>query len=291
MQVDKFNGKDLEDVFCPSCGDVDKKLIHSYHGISFYQCDICNIEYASPRLSEKDMLGLYQGDDWRDIQIFQDWKYDNWLSGKDKTFYMVNENLNLTLRFLPEGSSILDVGSDVGLTIRHLNENKYVSEGVEVSEVATIIANEIIKAPTVNSDLKSFQNGKIYDGLLLRAVLEHLYDPVDVLNDCAEKIKKGGLIFIDVPHYKGLSTRYKKFLHKIGVKQNYKHFGFPAHLYAFEKKSLSIMLKKAGFEVVHFESWPKALTTVKVNLINRFWVDYQKKHCLTDYINVVARRV
>ena len=291
MQIDRFVDKNLEDVFCPSCGDVDKELVHSYHGISFYQCNICNIEYASPRLSEKDMLGLYQGDEWRDIQNFQSWTYENWLEKKDKTFYLKNENLNLVSRFLPEGSSILEVGSDIGLTVRHLNENNFISEGVEVSEVAARIANEIVKAPTANSELKSFHNSKPYDGLLLRAVLEHLYDPVNVLNDCAEKIKKGGLIFIDVPHYKGLSTRYKKFLHKIGLKKNYKHFGFPAHLYAFDKKSLAIMLKKAGFEVIHFESWPKALTTGKVNFFNRFWVDYQRKHCLTDYINVVAKKV
>ena len=291
MQLDSFVDKDLENVFCPSCGDVDRKLVHSYHGISFYQCDICNIEYASPRLSEKDMLGLYQGDGWRDIKAFQGWKYNDWLEEKDKTFFIVDENLNLVSRFLPDGSSILDVGSDIGLTVRHLNENKFIAEGVEVSEVATKIASEIVKSPTTNSDLKSLTNGKTYDGLLLRAVLEHLYDPVDVLNDCAEKIKKDGFIFIDVPHFRGLSTRYKKFLHKIGVKKNYKHFGFPAHLYAFDKKSLTIMLNKAGFEVVFFESWPKALTTGKVNFFNRFWVDLQRKYCLSDYINVVAKKM
>ena len=66
----------------------------------------------------------------------------------------------------------------------------------------------------------------MYDGLLLRAVLEHLYDPIDVLKDCAKVIRKDGLIFIDVPHYKGLSTRYKKFLHRLGVKKTTSTLGF-----------------------------------------------------------------
>mgnify|MGYP006447866139 CR=1 FL=1 len=40
--------------------------------------------------------------------------------------------------------------------------------------------------------------------------------------------------------------------------------------------------KKAGFEIVFFESWPKALTTGKVNFFNRLWVDLQRKYCLSD---------
>ena len=291
MQEKKFIGKNLENVFCPCCGDAKRKLVHSYKGINFYQCYLCSIEYASPRLSESDMLNLYQGEEWRNIEDYQNWKYDAWLKKRDKTFYLVNENLNLVAKFLPQGSSLLDVGSDIGLTIRHLNENNFLSEGVEVSEVATKIANDFVNAPTTNSDLKSFENSKEYDGLLLRAVLEHLYDPIDVLKDCENKIKKNGLIFIDVPHYKGISTRFKKFLHTIGVKKNYKHFGFPAHLYAFDKKSLTMMLLKSGFEAIHFESWPKTLTTGKVNLLNQSWVNFQKKNCLTDYINVVARKL
>ena len=290
MHIESFIDKKLEDVFCPTCGDAGNKLVHKYMSIGFYKCNECHIEYASPRLSETDMLNLYQGDGWRNAKDFEKWTYQNWLEKKDKTFYLVNENLNLVSRFLPQGSSLLDVGSDIGLSVRHLNENNFFAEGVEVSEVASEIANTFTQAPTTNSNLKQFKNDKMYDGLLLRAVLEHLYDPIDVLKDCAKVIRKDGLIFIDVPHYKGLSTRYKKFLHRLGVKKNYKHFGFPAHLYAFDKRSLSYMLNKAGFEVVHFESWPKALTTGKVNSLNAWWVGYQKKNCLTDYINVVARK-
>jgi len=290
MQENSFKNKKLVNVFCPTCGDKGRKNIHKYHNIGFFQCNECEIEYASPRLSENDLLDLYQGNEWRDYKSYKDWNYKKWITKKDKSFFLVDENLKLVSRFLKKGSNVLDVGSDIGLTIVHLNINGFKSEGVEVSQIASKIANEILQAPTANTELKNFKNSHKYDGLLFRAVLEHLHDPVAVLRDCASKLKSGGLIFIDVPHYKGLSTRYKKFLHKIGIKKNYKHFGFPAHLYSFDKKSLRCMLDKAGFDAIFFESWPRALTTGKVNYFNRPFVEMQRRYCLTDYINVVARK-
>ena len=291
MQVNNFINKDLKHVFCPTCGEKARTKIHSYLHIGFYQCNECDIEYASPRMSEDDLINLYQGDDYRDYESYKDWNYQEWKQKREKPFFLINETLNLITRFLAKGDSILDVGSDIGLTIRHLNENGYKSIGIEVSEVASKIANNLIKAPTFNSEIHNFHNQSDYDGLLLRAVLEHLHDPVKVLTNCASKLKSGGLIFIDVPHHKGLSWRYKKFLHKIGVKKNYKHFGFPAHLYAFDKKSLTLMLRKSGFETIFFESWPKALTTGRINPLNKIFIKILRKYCLTDYINVVARKV
>lgn len=290
MQLEKFNHKELEEVGCPTCKKSSRSLLHKYSKICFYRCSSCDLEYASPRLKERDLIDLYQGDDWRIYSDFANWNYDKWLRDKDKTFHLVNLNLELVSNFIDNKSNILDVGCDIGLTVRMLNENGFNCEGIEVSEISTKIANEIVKANVKNTSLASYKSKIKFDGILLRAVLEHLYNPVNVLEDCAKNLKKGGLIFIDVPHSRGISTRFKKFLHKIKIKKDYRHFGFPAHLYSFNKKSLTAMLDKAGFDPIHFESWPKALTNGKVSFLNYYLVMLQRRFCLTDYINVVARK-
>jgi len=290
MQLDKLINKELEEVNCPTCGDSPRSLLHKYSNICFYRCNTCDLEYASPRLKEKDLIDLYQGDYWRSYSDFINWNYEEWLSNKDKTFHLANQNLKLVRKFLDYDSNILDVGCDIGLTVKILNENRFNCEGIEVSEISTKIANEIVGAEVKNTSLESYQSKIKYHGILLRAVLEHLYNPINVLEDCAKNLKKGGLIFIDVPHSRGISTKYKKFLHKIKIKKDYRHFGFPAHLYSFNKKSLTFMLDKSGFDVIYFESWPRALTTGKVSFLNYHLVKLQRKYCLTDYINVVARK-
>ena len=203
----------------------------------------------------------------------------------------MQENVKLVKKFLNKGSSVLDVGCDIGLTVKLLEENGYHSEGVEISSVGAKIAKEKTGITVHNMQLESYQSDIKFDGVLLLDVLEHLYDPIKVLTECGSHMRQGGYIFIHVPHHGGISTRFKRFLHKKGLKKGYKHFGFPAHIYAFDRQSLKTILAKSGFETVHFESWPSAITNGKVNIFNFLLVKIIKKLALSDYIICVAKKV
>ena len=282
-----------EEVSCPTCGGYKSgTLIYKKdNGIGFYTCLNCNIEYASPRLIEKELLKLYQGNNWKDLSKYDNWTYESWKVNKEFHYYLVKENINLVKKFLNKGASILDVGCDIGLTVKSLEENGFYSEGVEVSTVGATIAKEKTGIKVHNMELKSYKSSIKYDGVLLLDVLEHLYNPIKVLAECGSHMKQGGYIFIHVPHHGGISARFKRFLHKKGLKKGYKHFGFPAHIYNFDKKSLKQMLKKSGFKTVHYESWPSAITNGKVNIFNYLLVTIIKKIALSDYIICVAKKI
>jgi len=282
----------MEGVNCPTCeSNTNNTLIYKRDdGIGFYKCLNCNIEYASPRLIEKELLQLYEGDDWKDLSKYDNWSYENWKNNKEFHYYLVQENVKLVKKFLNKGSSVLDVGCDIGLTVKLLEENGYYSEGVEVSSVGAKIAKEKTGITVHNMQLRDYQSDIKYDGVLLLDVLEHLYDPIKVLTECGSHMKEGGYIFIHVPHHGGISVKFKRLLHKIGLKKGYKHFGFPAHIYNFDKKSLRVMLKKAGFKTVHYESWPSAITNGKVNFFNYFFIQIIKKFALSDYIICVSKK-
>jgi len=239
----------MEGVNCPTCeSNTNNTLIYKRDdGIGFYKCLNCNIEYASPRLIEKELLQLYEGDDWKDLSKYDNWSYENWKNNKEFHYYLVQENVKLVKKFLNKGSSVLDVGCDIGLTVKLLEENGYYSEGVEVSSVGAKIAKEKTGITVHNMQLRDYQSDIKYDGVLLLDVLEHLYDPIKVLTECGSHMKEGGYIFIHVPHHGGISVKFKRLLHKIGLKKGYKHFGFPAHIYNFDKKSLRVMHKKSRF--------------------------------------------
>ena len=282
-----------EKVNCPTCGsNARKSLIYKRgDGIGFYKCLNCNIEYASPRLIEKELLKLYEGDNWKDLSIYDNWTYENWKNNKEFHYCLVQENIKLVKRFLNTGSSVLDAGCDIGLTVKSLEDNGYFSERVEVSSVGARIAKEKTGITVHNMQLKDYQSDIKFDGVLLLDVLEHLYDPIKVLNECGYHMKKGGCIFIHVPHHGGISARFKRFLHKRGLKKGYKHFGFPAHIYNFDRKSLKTILAKSGFETIHYESWPSSITNGKINFFNYIFVHLIKKIALSDYIICVAKKV
>ena len=281
-----------EEVNCPTCGDGTSNILiyKRDDGISFYKCLGCNIEYASPRLIEKELLKLYQGNDWKDLSKYDNWTYDSWKKSKGHPYPLIKQNVKLVKKYLKKGSSILDVGCDIGLTVKSLEENGFYSEGVEVSTIGAKIAKEKTGIKVHNMELKSYKSNIKYDGVLLLDVLEHLYNPIKVLTECGSHTKQGGYIFIHVPHHGGISARFKRFLHKKGLKKGYKHFGFPAHIYNFDKKSLKEMLKISGFKTVHYESWPRAITNGKVNIFNYLLVAIIKKLALSDYIICVAKK-
>jgi len=292
VNIERIKDKEMEKVNCPTCENkTNKELIYMHdNGVGFYKCLNCNIEYASPRLVEKELLSLYEGDDWKELSAYDNWSYDYWKENKGHRYPLVKQNVELVKKYLNKGSSILDVGCDIGLTVKLLEENGFYSEGVEISTVGATIAKEKTEIKVHNMELKSYKSSIQYDGVLLLDVLEHLYNPIKVLTECGSHMKQGGYIFIHVPHHGGISVRFKKFLHKIGLKKGYKHFGFPAHIYNFDKKSLRAMLKKAGFKTVHYESWPSAITNGKVNIFNYLPVTIIKKLALADYIICVAKK-
>jgi SAM-dependent methyltransferase len=281
-----------EEVNCPTCNSKAKKelIYRREDGIGFYKCLDCNIEYASPRLVEKELLSLYEGDDWKDLSEYDNWTYSSWKTRKDRPYHLVKQNVKLVMQYLDKGTSILDVGCDIGLTVKSLEENGYYSEGIEISSVGAKIAKEKTGITVHNIQLENYQSNIKFDGVLLLDVLEHLYDPTKVLTECGDHMKQGGYIFIHVPHHGGISTRFKRFLHRRGIKKRYKHFGFPAHLYAFNRKSLKTILEKSGFETISFESWPSAITNGKVNIFNYLPVRIIKKLALSDYIICVGKK-
>ena len=289
MFKERFAGKKLEEVGCPTCGIKSKKrLLHFYEGIGFYCCNSCNINFASPRLIEKELLRLYEGSEWRNFNDFLSWNYHDWINSQDPSYFISKLNLELIKKFLKQGSRILDVGCDIGLDVRFLKENGYLSKGVEVSTIGSRIANEIVGAEVYNTELKNYKPQEKFHGVMLMDVLEHLYDPIAVLNDINDRLIDHGYLFIHVPHHNGISARWKKIMHRIGLKKSFKHFGFPAHLYGFDKKSLKKMLHQSNFEAVFFESWPRKLTTGKVNFLNAPFVYFFRRFALSDYILCVA---
>lgn len=283
----------LEEVHCPTCGPgAESNLIFRRNdGIGFHQCRRCDMEFASPRFTEQSLLNIYESDNWKSISNYDDWSYEEWKNNHGQHYHLVQQNLKLVKKFLPVGSSILDVGCDIGLTVKGLCEMGYPSEGIEPGSIGAKIAKEKTGITVHQMEIGAFQSDTAFDSVMLLDVLEHLYNPVKTLQDCGKHMKSGGYLFIHVPHHDGLSNRYKRFLHRIGLKDQYKHFGFPAHIYSFNKSSLQHILKKSGFETIHFESWPSQITRGKINLFNYIPVQLIKKFALSDYIICISRKI
>ncbi|HDL00725.1 MAG TPA: methyltransferase domain-containing protein [candidate division Zixibacteria bacterium] len=145
--------------------------------------------------------------------------------------------------------------------------------------------------PIHHLKLEDYYPQTLYKAVVIWDVLEHLYDPIETLKACERVLEPGGFIFAQVPNLAGLSNRFKSVKCRTGIKNNnYGHFGFPWHLFSFNKSSLSKLVEAVGFTPLHFESWSHLYKDGKSGIINNLVISTIKKFCLSDYIIIVAKK-
>jgi 2-polyprenyl-3-methyl-5-hydroxy-6-metoxy-1,4-benzoquinol methylase len=108
-------------------------------------------------------------------------------------------------RLLPFTGSVLDVGcgrGQLGAAIRELGWEVW---GIEQSGTACLSADKrlhtLVEADLHNLDrVRAVVGDKRFDGLIFSDVLEHIYDPLGVLEKYLAFVKPGGRVFISLPN-------------------------------------------------------------------------------------------
>lgn len=145
----------------------------------------------------------------------------------------------------PRGGRVLDIGCSTGVFLDLYKEAGCDTWGVESSGSASVAGekgHKIIKG--------FFENVKLpknyFDLVILNHTLEHMDDPLRVLKEVHDILKRDGIVFVDVPNAGGLGAKL------LGKDWPYR---LPKeHKHQFTKENLSSLFRKAGFDVTHFES-------------------------------------
>jgi len=95
-------------------------------------------------------------------------------------------------------------------------------------------------------EIKDIPNGSM-DVITMYHVLEHVPDPIELLFLLGKKMKRNGLIYIDVPNVKGLGVRL------FGEKSSYINLfpGNGGHVFYYNASTIKRLLKKTGFDVIN----------------------------------------
>jgi hypothetical protein len=75
-------------------------------------------------------------------------------------------------------------------------------------------------------------------------VLEHVHDPVSLLQECYRIVKPNGLLIVDVPNFGCYDCSL--------FGKNWFQIDAPRHLYHFTQQTLGRMCEQAGFQI---DSW------------------------------------
>lgn len=145
---------------------------------------------------------------------------------------------------LKKPGKVLEIGCSTGIMLSLLQREKWQVKGVELSVKAAEIANKR-GIQVLTQDFMKVKISEKFDVVILNHTLEHLENPAEVIKKVKNLLSPGGLIYIDVPNFGGLSAKL--------MGKNWPLLLPNEHLWHFTEKSLKILLEKLGFKIKFIE--------------------------------------
>lgn len=179
---------------------------------------------------------------------------DDYFAAHDKAGKQANASnlIRKAEELLGRTGKLLDIGVGRGEIVLAAKEQGWDVEGIEPSDSFADYAEKQTGAKIWRTSVDDVElPGDTYDCIVLAAVLEHLYNPDQIVAKLAAALKEGGLLYVDVPNEMGLyfivGNAYQKLRGRDWCVNLAPTFS-PFHLYGFGPKSLRALLGKHGLE-------------------------------------------
>jgi 2-polyprenyl-3-methyl-5-hydroxy-6-metoxy-1,4-benzoquinol methylase len=236
-------GNDAEKIPCALCGGLSFKPALECESFSYVRCTRCGLVQMNPQPVKSEVLSRYGSDFGEDYLNYE----------------LKNEDAFLKLQQLALGDagfagyekalvspSVLDVGCATGALINYLRDRGWSVTGVEISPCAQYAQKErTLDVRTVPLEENNFPP-ECFDTVLASHLIEHLNDPFSFLKEVNRILKKDGRFFITTPNISGMQARLFRGRWRSAIFD---------HLYLFSIRTLSKMLKKAGFQIEKTATW------------------------------------
>jgi len=152
----------------------------------------------------------------------------------------------------PDGE-ILELGSGFGEFLEIACKNGHECYGIEPSPKGREVSSRHCSSPVFESieDWLNMNCGVQVSMLAAWHVIEHLCDPISQLKKISTSLRKGGLLFGEVPNFNSKNSQL------LGAK--WEHACPEFHYHHFSKRGITRLLKKSGFVVVDAQEIPSRI--------------------------------
>jgi len=143
--------------------------------------------------------------------------------------------LKIANKYINSGSRVLELGCGGGNFIRAVAK-----DNPEASAVCIDYYNEPKDLPPsvrfIKQNLEEFELEEKFDLIIINHVLEHIKNPLGLLEKAKKKLNKNGKILIVVPNRDGFGNEARVYLPEHGK-----------HYFLWDRESLQYSLERLGF--------------------------------------------
>ena len=222
---------------CPICGGESVDFLQApdrFHGRTrvyrLVRCHSCSLVWQDDPPNH-DEMGQHYGADYDRAIAAAGEEPDRWQGRWE------------VLSQHKSGGTILDLGCSTGEFLAGLKDSSWALYGIEMSDEvakkaearcgANVFVGDILDAP--------FRPGS-FDAITCFHVLEHLYQPREVLVKVSEWLKPGGIFYMMVPNIDSAGARtFKSYWYGLEM---------PRHLFHFSPNSLRKLAQSVGLDEV-----------------------------------------
>jgi SAM-dependent methyltransferase len=251
--VDAFH---MRPIACPTCEVFDARIVGMrgghYHraglgvATTIVRCRRCGLVFPSPFPFASSPEALYD-----DPETY--FRLHDSAEKVRGNRLIVREALRL---LGTEAASLLDVGSGRGEFVRAAElEGLTDIVGLEFSPHMVEDARRVLGVHLVLSTLEAYthEHARLFDAVILNAVIEHVYDPNALMASVALAVRPGGVVYIDTPREPNLRTYVGNAVNRVrGTRAIYNLSPTwpPFHVFGFNPRAIRALLFKHGFEVI-----------------------------------------
>jgi SAM-dependent methyltransferase len=143
---------------------------------------------------------------------------------------------------------ILEIGCGDGNFLAYLRNHGWAVQGAEYdAETAALVRRRHGIDVSVGDVADARPAGAPFPAAAAYHVLEHVYRPADWLAAVREMLEPGGILHLQVPNHASLTRRV--------TGPAWASLMFPQHVYFYSPRTLSALLRRAGFAPLGLTTW------------------------------------
>lgn len=229
---------------CRACGSSKHRLLFSADNIrrkakrffDVVQCEECGFKYINPSPTEETLKYYYE-----DYMAHVPER----LNRLERFYYFFFRNVKGGMK--PPGR-LLDIGCGNGKYLDFMRSRGWSVVGVD-SGPGCAFAREALNLEVYDGHLWEHRfPDNSFEVITLWFVLEHIADPVRLIQECRRILKPGGQIIISTLNTDSFETRF--------FKRYWWHLLAPEHLCQFDENSLRALVRKAGLQTFYLRHEP-----------------------------------
>lgn len=238
--------KDLEKVECNLCGSRKSRIIFNGNPYKVVNCAICGLDYLNPRPQVKKIENFYQKNYFQ--SGLNSSGYSDYSILDNELVLEAQKRLKFIKRYVGKGT-LLDVGCGYGHFLHQALKEGFDVMGVDISREAIKILKKRYGIPGFISNVKNgYLSKKHFNIITGWDVVEHFSDPKASLSILSSTQKSNDYLFLTTPNIDSLDAR-------ILGRYWYGFKRIPEHLYFFSAKTIELLMKKSGYEILDIKPW------------------------------------